>query len=128
MKKFLVFCLLLILFNSCSEKGIDSRQDYEEELRDRFQKIENLIAQGKCENPEDCDSMPLGNKPCGGPSSYVIFSESIDRDKLGAMVEQYTELEKEYNEKFGISSDCSLVGPPENIGCVNSECARIMNE
>ncbi|MDR5591457.1 hypothetical protein [Christiangramia sp. SM2212] len=128
MKRFLIYFLVVISALACSKDELETKQEYEDELRARFQEIENFIAQGNCKSSDECDYLPLGDKPCGGPRSYVIFSNSIDREKLEVMVERYTRLEKEYNEKFGVYSDCSFVSPPQNVGCINSKCARIMNE
>lgn len=120
-----IFCYLLILLFlfSCSAEGPNTKEEYELKMQSLHQEIENLISTGSCNEASDCDYLPLGEKACGGPHAYVVFSADIDVEKLKQLVNEYTLLEKEYNDKFGIPSDCSLVNPPENIGCVNSKCA-----
>ncbi|WP_026914801.1 hypothetical protein [Christiangramia portivictoriae] len=128
MKVFSGYFLLAIWLLSCSVSKPESQQDYQQELHEQLQKIEALVGESHCDDSEDCDYLALGAKPCGGPQAYVIFSNDIDRQPLQRLVEDYTNLEKEYNEKFGITSDCALVSPPQNIGCVNTTCTQTINE
>lgn len=128
MKVFSGYFLLALLLLACSGSKPESQQDYQQELREQLQEIEALIGESHCDDSEDCDYLALGAKPCGGPQAYVIFANDIDRQQLQKLVVDYTNLEKKYNEKFGIASDCALVSPPQNIGCMNTACTQKINE
>lgn len=41
------------------------------------------------------------------------------------MVENYNQMEAEYNEAFGIASDCAIENPPASINCENNECVAV---
>ena len=127
MRKTFTLIFLIALFQSCSNEELKNRDEYETELESLYGEIELLISNGNCDDHSDCNTMEIGDKPCGGPSGYLIFSTDIDYAKLESLASRYTRLQKEYNDEFGIASDCSIVSPPENIGCLNSKCGTVMN-
>lgn len=127
MKNIFFYLPILFFLFSCSTEGPTTQEEYELKMKSLHQEIENLVNTGICDETTVCDYLPLGEKACGGPHSYVIFSSDIDVENLKQMVDEYTQLEKEYNDKFGIPSDCAYVSPPQNIGCVDSKCGRVMN-
>ena len=128
MKKHWYYLVFIFICFSCSEENLETKQDYEERLTLLYQEMESIVAEGSCEKATECDFIPVGDKACGGPSGYIIFSEDINLEKLEEIADEYTNLERTYNQKFGIISDCSLTRPPQNIGCINSACGEIMNE
>ncbi len=125
--RLLIFLLLILSAVSCSNSDLQTREEYELTMKNKMQEIENLIAAGSCDENSDCDSLPVGKKACGGPHAYVIFSTNIDVQKLQQLVNEYTSLELEYNQKFEIVSDCAIVNPPQTIGCIDSKCGIVMN-
>ena len=128
MKKHWYYLVFIFICFSCSEESLETKQDYEERLTLLYQEMESIVAEGSCAKPTECDFIPVGDKACGGPSGYIIFSEDINLEKLEEIADEYTNLERTYNQKFGIPSDCSLTRPPQNIGCINNACGEIMNE
>jgi hypothetical protein len=58
----------------------------------------------------------MGSKACGGPARYIAYHQSIEREFLN-LVENFTTLQKAYNEQNDVVSDCMLVSPPRTIQC-----------
>ena len=58
----------------------------------------------------------MGNKACGGPARYIAYHQSVEREFLD-LVNRFTAVQKAYNEKNNVLSDCLLVGPPRTIQC-----------
>lgn len=73
----------------------------------------------KCTDPADWKTVGLGVKACGGPVSYVAYSNKIDETAFLEMVELYNQRSTDYNKKYNLVSDCMLVTQPENIVCEN---------
>lgn len=87
--------------------------------------IEGLAATSVCNENTECLFIGFGSKPCGGPLTYLIYTNSIDVDQLLLWVEDYNHLEQELNEEWGIVSDCSIVNPPSGFECMDNTCIPI---
>ncbi|MCO6162141.1 hypothetical protein [Flavobacterium sp. NRK F7] len=128
MKKILnvfVICLLLQSFQ-CEKPIVEkSRNDYSNELRNNKQVILDYIASFPCDETTGCNFIAFGSKPCGGPWEYLIYSNAVDEAYLTEMVNTYNQLENSYNSEFEIFSDCAIVNPPEQVGCINGICTII---
>jgi len=87
--------------------------------------IDTLITEGTCTDAEDCRSIAFGDKPCGGPWSYKVYSVSgVDTLQLASLVDAYNKFNKMLNERHGWMSDCMVVMPP-NIDCVEGKCVAV---
>ena len=87
--------------------------------------IDTLITEGTCADSEDCRSIAFGDKPCGGPWSYKIYSVSgVDTLQLADLVHAYFKFNRMLNERHGWMSDCMVVMPP-NIHCVEGRCVAV---
>lgn len=128
MKKILnvfVICLLLQSFQ-CEKPIVEkSRNDYSNELRNNKQVILDYIASFPCDETTGCNFIAFGSKPCGGPWEYLVYSNAVDEAYLTEMVNTYNQLENSYNSEFEIFSDCAIVNPPEQVGCINGICTII---
>lgn len=72
-----------------------------------------------------CNSIAFGSKPCGGPREYLLFSSAVDVTQLEQMVSEYNEMDHQYNIETNAISDCALVLPPDNLGCLDGNCVLI---
>jgi hypothetical protein len=118
----IVFCLS-IMATQCEEDMTTSTQaDDLEELQVLKTEIEALANRSVCNESSECKYMGFGSKPCGGSWSYLIYSTSIDTKILEDLVENYNKKEAEFNNKWGIVSDCAIANPPSNIKCENNTC------
>lgn len=95
-----------------------------DELSQKEKEINDYITSNKC-SPDGCGFMAFGSKPCGGPWKYIVFPNSIDKEKLTKMVDAYNELQHQYNLETNAVSDCMAVMPPAEVGCVNGVCTIV---
>ena len=87
--------------------------------------IEALIANPVCTNVNDCRTAAFGEKPCGGPWEYLVYSiTEADSLELARRIHEYNAAQAEDNRKRGIVSDCMVVMPP-TLGCTNNLCTAI---
>ena len=118
--KFII--LGFVLFISCAKETTLTPADEEQQLTQLGKEIEEFAKNKACTGGDNCRSMPVGSKSCGGPTSYIIYSLSkTDEKQLSEKVKQYTDLQKELNIKYNRISDCSLLIPP-TVDCLNGVC------
>lgn len=122
--KLIVLSLFLQSFQ-CSESnevanGITSLQ-----LETKKQEIQNYINSFSCSESDGCSYIAFGTKPCGGPWSYLLFSDAVDIVKLQEMVKNYNEINEQYNLQTNAVSDCMYVIPPTEVKCINGVCTII---
>ena len=128
MRNVLKLVAIVLLFQSfqCGEVIIEkSRNQYIKELELERQSIKEYIASFPCDATIGCDYIGFGSKPCGAFWEYLVFSNAVDIAYLTTRVNNYNSLENEYNGEFSIVSDCMVVNPPANVGCVDGVCAII---
>lgn len=120
---FKVAILGFILFSACSKETTLTPADEDQQLAQLGKEIEDFAKNKACSGGDNnCRSMAMGSKPCGGPTSYIIYSLSnTDEKQLSDKVKQYTDLQKALNIKYNRVSDCSLLAPP-TVDCLNGVC------
>jgi hypothetical protein len=124
MKYLIRIALLFVLLPSfqCDEE--DNRTT-PEILAEKKQEILNYIQSFSCANATGCLSIAFGAKPCGGPREFLVYPNTVDQTTLETLVEEYYEMDNQYNIETGAVSDCMVVDPPNNIDCVNGVCTII---
>jgi len=115
MKRIAIF-LIALLVVSCELANIEPLLVSEEELINAQAEIIRLAESVPCTNASEWKFTPMGSKACGGPARYIAYHQSVEREFLD-LVERFTPLQKAYNEKNNVLSDCMLVGPPRTIQC-----------
>ena len=125
--KFILLPLYFVLFSTqCEENIAPFTQEQEaQELSLLRQTIEDLASQSICNESTACNYIAFGSKPCGGPWSYLVYSNSINTEELISMVEDYNQKEALYNTTWGISSDCTIVNLPTSVKCENNTCIAV---
>ncbi|MFK5959700.1 MAG: hypothetical protein QM495_12635 [Lutibacter sp.] len=116
--------LLAIVF-SCSNNSGSSQEEDLAELTLLNNDIEQLVSTGTCTGNSNCEYIAYGSKACGGPTSYLVYSTSIDVELLKEKVAEYNEKEDLYNNTWSVFSDCSVVLPPTSVECINGKCTAI---
>lgn len=125
-KHLLKAIVILATILSCSNNSdISQREEERLELDNLKEEIELLVSKGTCTENTMCNFIAFGSKPCGGPRSYLVFSTSINVGLLKEKVATYTKNEANFNIKWNIISDCSIVLPPTQLTCVNGKCTAI---
>jgi len=113
--KNLLFIPLIILFMGFSCEDSDNlRVDYD--LAELEKEIIMLSESVSCTSSNEWKFTPMGSKACGGPIRYIAYHQSIDR-KFLALVESFTQKQKEYNVKNNVVSDCMMVAEPKSVTC-----------
>ena len=116
--------LLAIVFG-CTNNTESSKEQDLANLTVLQEEIELLIDSADCSENSGCEYIAFGNKACGGPKSYLVFSTSIDIELLQQKVATYNALENSFNQKWGIISDCSVPMPPIDVTCVIGKCTAV---
>jgi hypothetical protein len=119
-----LICLILTAFK-CNDDNVLTIEDDKKELANLKQSIEDLAGTSRCNENTECKFIAFGSKACGGAKSYLVFSTSIDVEKLEMLVETYNQKDSDFNKKYGVISDCAAVLPPSGVRCENNTCVAI---
>jgi hypothetical protein len=122
--KILALSMLLQSFQ-CTDTNDSFGDITSTQLETKKQEIQNYINSFSCSESVGCGFIAFGSKPCGGPRSYLLFSNSVDLTKLQAMVKTYNEMDELYNIQTNAVSDCMYALPPTEVKCVNGVCTII---
>lgn len=121
--KLLSVLLLAFSFNAFSQSVEQSRDRL---AIDALAKTAHLLSKLdlRCAEASDCMVIPMGTKACGGPTSYLVTSR-LHRylDEIEELSSKVTDKEKEYNDRYRVGSDCSIMSPPI-VECRNKICSR----
>lgn len=75
-----------------------------------------------CDAAGSCAAAPLGAKACGGPRDHVVYCRlSTDEAELTASLAALERFEREFNQRYGIASNCALEMPPA-VGASGGSC------
>jgi hypothetical protein len=70
-------------------------------------RINALIGTPSCNGDAQCHSLAVGNRPCGGPESYLAWSSAhTDPDAIRALGERYKAERQAQSAARGEVSDC----------------------
>jgi hypothetical protein len=122
--KILALSLLLQSFQ-CTDPNDSSDLITSAQLETKKQEIQNYINSFSCSESVGCSFIAFGSKPCGGPRSYLLFSNGVDLTKLQAMVKTFNEMDELHNIQTNAVSDCMYALPPTEVKCVNGVCTII---
>ena len=80
-----------------------------------------------CTRPSQCHAMPMGSRPCGGPSEFLVYCAlSTDVKKLKSRVKTATDAEKALNATTQLMSICSVLPEPK-VELVRGVCIAVAN-
>ncbi len=72
-----------------------------------------LVGDPTATSMAQCRLIGFGAKPCGGPSSYLLYSmETTDSSALARAVAMYNEAAVRANRESGQMSNCQVETPP----------------
>ena len=126
MKFFFVLLSFLVIY--CDDSGDISPQESDKEVIDNLKlEIKDLANESVCSEDITCYSVGIGAKPCGGFWEYIVYSSSIDVVTLLTKIEIMNELEKQYNQKYTVQSDCYVAVPPRSLTCEDGKCKAIFD-
>ena len=87
--------------------------------------ITGLIGKAACTSDKQCQVLPVGARPCGGPASYLAWSSAATSGAdLQALADRYRSEQQAGNARSGMVSDCRAIAPPA-AACRAGACQLI---
>lgn len=117
--KYLSVFLLMYLAYGCESVDSENPVVYPSDMQEVYKKMVSLSESETCSDSEDWLFTAYGSKACGGPIGYIAYSKKIDQNYFLGLVDRFTELQAEYNQKTGAVSDCALAVRPTRVTCEN---------
>jgi len=78
-----------------------------------YRQIREAIGDAACSAPEQCHTLAVGHKACGGPEAYLVWSsQATDGARLRSLAQAYGKARSSEDRKSGRVSDCALVTDP----------------
>jgi hypothetical protein len=111
--------LILGMFFSCNNNDGSTQEQEAQNLNQMLSEIESLANSEKCTDPEEWTVTSYGSKACGGPVGFIAYSSKIDTELFLEKIEEHRVAQEEFNQKWGILSDCSVPPEPTGIICEN---------
>lgn len=127
MKLIVRILLLSLLFQSfqCDENKETMSPITSENLNNKKEEIITYINSFSCTSDSACEYIAFGAKPCGGPWEFLVYPNTINQTTLETMVNNYYEMNLQFNSQTNAISDCMVVAPPTSIDCVGGVCTII---
>lgn len=86
------------------------------------QQIVAEIGTAACDAPQQCRTLAIGHKSCGGPEAYLAWSSKhSDAATLKALAERYQAARRQDDLRQGMMSNCALVSDP-GASCQAGQC------
>ncbi len=90
-----------------------------------LQRIASEIGSAACGRPDDCRTLPIGSRPCGGPAAWRAWSaSSSDGVRLQAWAGELAELQRRRDEAEGRMSTCQVL-PEPGVACQAGRCVLL---
>jgi hypothetical protein len=89
----------------------------QETAQERIQRLERearaLARADGCTGSAECRGAPVGDRPCGGPRTYVVYcARTTDSVALYRKLDELAKAERTYNQQQGLFSTCEYRTPP----------------
>ena len=117
-----VVCLGIPRSEAADQRTLDQ---YRSELQGLGSEIQGIVGDAACTYDSECRAIGYGSKPCGGPSSYLPYSaKNTDVSLLEGKVQRFNALQRAYQGKLQIFSDCRVVPKPV-VTCEQNRCTKL---
>lgn len=113
----LFFILPLLMATTCDDDVIATQESDIQALEELEAILYQMAHSVPCTDAEQWSFVDLGRKACGGPKTFLAYSSAIDVELFLDLVNQYNQMEEDYNMKWNIISDCSVPLMPTGIEC-----------
>ena len=121
----LIGFIFSFLLSGCSTDDATTQEQEMQQLEKMYTEISLLSVSQECNNSADWDYTAIGSKACGGPTGFIAYSLKINTAAFLEKVKSYTNAQKEFNEKWNISSTCEVPPAPISIKCENGKARLI---
>lgn len=114
-----VLITLLIATAACAEDPMNKPNPKPEPASlVLWRQIQAEVGDASCDGPQQCHSIGIGAKSCGGPESFLAWSSKrTDAKKLQSLVDQHRAAREAENRSSGMASNCMLETDP-GVRCV----------
>lgn len=117
--RLLCAALLLICGTACGSAPSGSASDTPGTL---LQQIQSASGNKACDGPQDCHTLAIGAKACGGPERYLAWSSRhADGERLRQLAASHTAARQRENARDGSMSTCSMLLDP-GATCRAGQC------
>jgi hypothetical protein len=94
-----------------------ARSPSSETAQEGIQRLERevraLALPGGCQSSGECRAAPVGDRPCGGPRTYVVYcARTTDSVALYRKLDELARAERAHNQEQGLASTCEFRTPP----------------
>lgn len=80
---------------------------------DPLQQLRAEIGNAACDSAQQCKTVAVGHKACGGPESYLAWSsKGSDAGRVNQLADAHRAQRKSQNAASGMMSTCSAVMDP----------------
>lgn len=77
------------------------------------EQIKAEVGDAVCDAPQQCQTIAIGAKACGGPERYLAWShKSSDGKQLTALAQAQAEASRKLRQSDGMMSTCAIVTDP----------------
>lgn len=126
----LIFTMAMVsLVFACKDTMKNSMKEDQARLDLQLKEIQKMSVaeQAACQNASEWRFTAIGEKGCGGASGYITYPAKIDTIAFMNKVKAYTNEQHEFNKKWNVTSDCSLILAPKGITCENGKPKLVFN-
>jgi len=133
-KNFAIAFLCLLTSSSCIGGDIDKSTEktlfkqeassLSKESSSVYHEMTEISTNRYCESNSDCAVLPVGERACGGPSNYVVYSTQVGEEsiaQLRLLAERSKQLAKQMNQKSQLMGICQVL-PAVSVHCLKNEC------
>ena len=130
MRTLCLAALAAILVPGCSSMadpdpeslGFETEEEYRADRAELVAELEVAIGDASASSEGACAVVAVGEKACGGPAAYRVYSESDgDPDRVVALAADVTALDKRAIAAFSLVSTCEALVPPTPV-LVGGQC------
>jgi hypothetical protein len=84
-----------------------------DDARATLEHITAAIGAARCDSDEQCRTVAIGARPCGGPERWMAWSTGDgDGRTIEALAERYAAERQRWHEKTGLMSTCEIRPDP----------------
>jgi len=117
--KFIGVFFLIGLCFSCNDDDELNQEQEAQNLNQIFSEIESLSTNENCNDSAEWTFTSYGSKACGGPVGFIAYSTNIDTVLFLKKIDEHRIAQQEFNQKWGIVSNCSVPSQPSGVICEN---------
>lgn len=103
----------------CNNDDSSTKEEEMQNLTNMYNEIidASMANSTPCTNASEWSFTAIGSKACGGPTGFIPYSLKINTAGFLKKVEDYTNKQAAYNEKWKIMSTCEAAQQPSGVDC-----------